>query len=976
MSTAPPTLTISSVELINFMCHSHLLINFQKPMTVISGRNGSGKSAVMVALGLALGQNAHSLERGNNMRELIKGRESICVIRVTLNNLKRFRYSFFRDTIIVERRITSSTVSMNIMNERRKVWSTRKDDLEDMLEYLSLGFSNPLNFLTQEHSKKFLNVSQSETLYKLFLKATDIAETCRLNEESMNDVEVMKSKIENCARELDGLNESIREVSASLDVLHNRKALEQQLQHLHREAEWSKLEQSRKKAGEILDEMVAMQKELETGDRQRDGLRARVDELTRLLRDVQSEDAERKRARSQRLGEISQLKTDLSLRNREIENDVEEYAETRNFKEKILAEYESQGEAFEDRIPLLRAEERKLMDDIEMHKKRLNHLLEKRIRAEEESRAEEERINEYNSKTFRLRKQIEYLSKSDEKTFFHPRLPQILAEVSRTKFSESIIGPIGHHVKLKDPRWARAASIILNSALGCFIVTNKPDKLRLLEIFKRFQAAFPILMPSSSSRELIRCKTSPHYKTLMSVLEIKDPLVTNQLILLAQIERTILIEDRKEAYEIIRSRPLHVDCAYTRNGDRVKLVGGSLSDFVSRGLDRLFFENSQQRLEIVKEELKRHQEGAIECVARKALQDIMDEMRMHSGAVELAERRLASLGGEIENAEEISRAQAEVVSGESLYDEVKALDKQIGLLREKMRENESSIEALSEEERMLRNSGDSDTCDIRTSISRANRELALLDHEMDMKSSKQKQLDAAHNGLLEEYEKEKVALRKKHGEEFENPGEEGEVWKKIAQARARLEMCMDVVEEKEALRMLKKLERSKLSKERLITEYKDGINKSLEDVRQRIIKRDIVKNEIAERAAQEFSRITRERGYGGELQFDHANQRLNLRMRVHGCEEGGSKSTLSGGERSFAGVCMLFSLWPFLSCPVKVLDEFDVFMDGLNRRHVLSLFLSFFKNDFQAILITPLDTEDLITEHCDVILLDSPQRDE
>lgn len=43
-------------------------------------------------------------------------------------------------------------------------------------------------------------------------------------------------------------------------------------------------------------------------------------------------------------------------------------------------------------------------------------------------------------------------------------------------------------------------------------------------------------------------------------------------------------------------------------------------------------------------------------------------------------------------------------------------------------------------------------------------------------------------------------------------------------------------------------------------------------------------------------------------------------------------STLSGGEKSFSTICLLLALWHAAGCPIRGLDEYDVFMDPVNRK--------------------------------------------
>ncbi|KAJ3607068.1 hypothetical protein NHX12_026583 [Muraenolepis orangiensis] len=65
--------------------------------------------------------------------------------------------------------------------------------------------------------------------------------------------------------------------------------------------------------------------------------------------------------------------------------------------------------------------------------------------------------------------------------------------------------------------------------------------------------------------------------------------------------------------------------------------------------------------------------------------------------------------------------------------------------------------------------------------------------------------------------------------------------------------------------------------------------------------------------------------------------------------------SLSGGERSFSTVCFVLSLWAITEAPFRCLDEFDVFMDMVNRRISMDMMLKIAKAQRfrQFIFLTP-----------------------
>ena len=88
---------------------------------------------------------------------------------------------------------------------------------------------------------------------------------------------------------------------------------------------------------------------------------------------------------------------------------------------------------------------------------------------------------------------------------------------------------------------------------------------------------------------------------------------------------------------------------------------------------------------------------------------------------------------------------------------------------------------------------------------------------------------------------------------------------------------------------------------------------------------------------------------------------------------------MSGGEKSFSTICLLLSLWDSIGCPLRCLgtgfflelalppnnnnnvsshlDEFDVFMDAVNRRISMKMMIDTANTSDkkQYILITPQD---------------------
>jgi len=117
---------------------------------------------------------------------------------------------------------------------------------------------------------------------------------------------------------------------------------------------------------------------------------------------------------------------------------------------------------------------------------------------------------------------------------------------------------------------------------------------------------------------------------------------------------------------------------------------------------------------------------------------------------------------------------------------------------------------------------------------------------------------------------------------------------------------------------------------------------------------------IATRTTLHFHNFLSRKNYAGSLTFNHEESSLNIEVQLdasHGSQVSRDTRTLSGGERSFSTVALLLALWEAMESPFRAMDEFDVFMDAVNRHMSLKLLIESAREQKhrQFIFITPHD---------------------
>jgi len=140
----------------------------------------------------------------------------------------------------------------------------------------------------------------------------------------------------------------------------------------------------------------------------------------------------------------------------------------------------------------------------------------------------------------------------------------------------------------------------------------------------------------------------------------------------------------------------------------------------------------------------------------------------------------------------------------------------------------------------------------------------------------------------------------------------------------------------------------------------------------------VLRRSMSIRMTSSFHRNMNVRGFNGRVVVNHVKKTIEIQVETlrENREEADDVDpsvsirrpkmqdlkALSGGERSYTTACFIMALWEAMEAPFRCMDEFDVFMDGVNRLIVMELLVQLATEQypqFQFLFFTPLGLADL-----------------
>jgi len=585
------------------------------------------------------------------------------------------------------------------------------------------------------------------------------------------------------------------------------------------------------------------------------------------------------------------------------------------------------------------------------------------------------------------------------------------------KFETPPLGPVGCYLSLQEVEWSTAVEVCLGGLLNAFVVGSYADKNALMRLAAQAKCRLGVVYVVKDFARTPRHAPEPgrlppdHLKTMLHVLEARHDAVFNLVLDQAGVERVVLVNDLEEGRQVaFKQGGRNIKEAYLPDGTKIFKKGHSETVLRNKkriraprlGVDvRAATEQIQQELEFVS---KSRQEVA---AARRQEQARLNEARSAVGAAHSARKEAQRFQGQMESLlEEVLNEQAQSQQASlgdcdvsALQAEVQALDAEIADSEARAAEDERQHAALdaemkereqeAEAQRAQMREREQENDKITSQLAALQERCRGLEHKK-RKSEKQmhdyrekiqqKEADAVHwraqlegdlPKALEFCTEERLAdiggmPTEPHANEVLNK-EIDRITRAISKEEARVMDGMSIQEleyqvqqqERKVAAALKKLDAVKLTLERLEL----GIDKRKKALL-------TIAKLVNQSVAHEFNDYMKQRGHNGRVKTNHKTETLEMEVVMAGQTKDAGKvsntKTLSGGERSYSTLAFTLALGKENESPFRAMDEFDVFMDAVNRRVGTEHLLNFARKhpELQFIYLTPQDVS-MLDKHRD-----------
>jgi chromosome segregation ATPase len=544
-------------------------------------------------------------------------------------------------------------------------------------------------------------------------------------------------------------------------------------------------------------------------------------------------------------------------------------------------------------------------------------------------------------------------------------------------FQQRPIGPIGAHVRLLKPEWSSILEKTFGEALNAFVVRSKQDQTRLSNMMRQRRMKKPpqVFIASCDRIDTSGKEPATEFDTILRVLEFDNELLRAQLIISHQIEKIILVPQRTEAQRVMvenGSPPQNVAaCLCFHDGKGKRGHGLRITNRGGGASTAPVTPNQGQRPRMKTDAASqiRLQKDALNQLGTE-LREITAEERLALAASQRCERESKNHKESIKRLEtDLRHTQADIQRIEEELDAFEGVDDRLNLLRQQlelkrseeenigtqygnMRLSKRDLQSIVDDLRRKYDAVKVDADDFQQKVvkaeSKVSAKTSLCRISLTAKNEAHEMLDIERNehqraiverdetqANVEDFTRQALEMSQMRVHVPDDETHESikkkydKVTEQLEQRRKRLGATDEEIYDRatEATERYRDVKKKTEDVDTTIELLKKAIKSRLELWRN-------FQRQISARVRIQFTMLLSERGFRGKINLDHKNRKVDIHIEPDETKKSGAgrnTKTLSGGEKSFSSICMLLSIWEAIGSPIRCLDEFDVFMDNVNR---------------------------------------------
>jgi len=1063
---------LKKIRLEDFMCHECFEMEFGPHITLVSGTNGSGKSAVMQALQVSLGVSARTTMRGPNLSHFIRSGANEARVIVTICNKgpDAFEHDKFGDFIMVERRIIlrpgdpPSTSSSYILKNAggRTVQGSPKDLLDAMTEHYAIDAANPLTIVTQDMARCFLSGAKDDNRkkYDMYMKGTLLYQI----QDSLQEAFISLSNSIQCVsiakKTKQDLEAKLKEVNTKISQLQDLDEQAKLMDQIVQIRSWAMVAACESQITDIQEQLETLpeqeeelQERIETVDAQRRAAAQQVQAVGEEMNRAAAGDAQAKEGLLEAKNRAAAARTERNRLQAALERSRQELENVKNscehFKEKMLkgadnekvAQAKARLQEFEMRIQELKNAADQHQQDFARLRSVYTELTGQQDVLKKQWADLHHRVVNSQSYVQSLeneKKELEQSTKNRAMAFGGRAVCQLVELIKRNarNFQHQPIGPVGAYLSITDPKWSVSIDTGIGRLLTNFICFSKQDAELLRRLASQAQAQQVTVIqtrPGLSLHNITR-KPKEGYVTILDMIEVsKDhgpqvaiPIV-NMLVDSAKVEQVVLVNNDNDGRDVIYNNAAGPGFnAISLNG--ISFQGGKMQTVRPRQNNRppsLGMSATQQVQQlgdlIAKEatELGKHQEALTEVEGKlRLLEARIKDVDKECMKLQSAKREAINGMNKLQNqANDLAPEAADDAEDARLRVATETLQElQVDITKAQMEcnEKEQELEAARKRHEELNQA----YMDLRGQV-QARNDYSSYQREIQRAAEAEGEAGRELKGLQDQLQKLRDTI-KEYKQVLEAEQEnlpfvtglaqevctkeqaaEAELVYKEHMLRRKLEDTPNMSESEQAEYLEavlssealdaeeKRLGISRRTQEQALGGSKEELELECRQLNKQVAKQtgvfyriktdqdalikghttrikalQALRDNVEKTCNEKFHMYLARRGHLGQLTVDHEQEVVKIKVKVKGASDPNATwvtdlKQLSGGERSYTTVAFLLALGQWSESSFRCLDEFDVFMDAINRRIAVETLLenALELPDKQYVLLTPQDIQ-------------------